>query len=79
MVTPADLLLANLNERFRDGQPSDLLLGGVLVHQFDLGRKRKSIWEGCMTAAGSCKKAADRFSASLVNRALPYVFRRVKR
>ena len=72
-----DVVLARLNERFRNEQPGPSLHlgGGVLIHQFDLGRKRKTLWEGCMSAPGSCKKAADRFSASLINRAVPHVFR----
>lgn len=64
--------MAELNQRFRNGQPSSSLSeAGVLVRQMDSLNPSDEMWGAAVVDDG---KFGDRLAASIVNARLPYMY-----
>lgn len=75
-LPPIDVLEL-LNDRFRNGRPSnDPSTAGVLLHQFDGQEDYDKGWRPCTTGStnGWCSQYSDRFASSIVNQRTPYLF-----
>ena len=70
----ADDVAARLNERFRNGRPSNKLAEtGIMIRQFDALQDPRRAWMPCPREGAFCSRLSDRWSLSIVNAKLRHV------